>query len=94
VISIIRLRPGQTLPEGLETIAIRATPSYADPTPGTDHFVVHAPDALAAAAAGLEVLPLKDGWYEVPPGGVAVWGGGKYWELRDTLYTVARAAPL
>ena len=95
MISLIRLRPGQQLPPDIEVIATRVTPAYADPAGGTDHFVVHAAERLEfLKASGLEFLPLGDGWYEVPPGGVAVWGGGNYWELRDTVFTVARSAPL
>jgi hypothetical protein len=70
----------------------RNTPSYAakDAAGGRDYFCVGAPEDVAALrAAGLEVIELRDGWYEDDNGGgVAIWGEGKYWEVRDTPFSV------
>ena len=44
-------------------------------------------------AAGWTVVPLRDGWYEDDRGGgVAVWGQGAYWEIRDTPFTIKEAS--
>ena len=40
-------------------------------------------------AQGWNVLPLHDGWYtDDDGGGVAVWGNGRYWEVRSTPFDV------
>ncbi|MDQ2804052.1 MAG: hypothetical protein M3Y41_15770, partial [Pseudomonadota bacterium] len=50
-------------------------------------------DLDAARAAGLSVFPVHDGWYaDDTGGGVAVWGQGRYWEVRDTPFTVKEAS--
>jgi hypothetical protein len=37
-------------------------------------------------------VALADGWYaEDGGGGVAIWGQGRYWEIRDTPFTVKEA---
>jgi hypothetical protein len=72
----------------------RNTPSYvASAGGGRDYFCVGAPDRIAALrAAGLEVNELRDGWYEDDSGGgVAIWGQGKYWEVRDTPFSVTES---
>jgi hypothetical protein len=36
-----------------------------------------------------ESTPLHDGWYaDDTGGGIAVWGAGRYWEVRPTPFTV------
>jgi hypothetical protein len=60
----------------------------------TDLFCVGddaAPDRLRAE--GWSVVDLRDGWYQGDDaGGVAIWGQGKYWEVRDTPFSVKEAA--
>lgn len=37
----------------------------------------------------LNVVPVHDGWYaDDTGGGVAIWGQGRFWEIRDTPFTV------
>ena len=46
----------------------------------------------ALRASGWEVVELRDGWYEDDRGGgIAISGQGKYWEIRDTPFTVKEA---
>jgi hypothetical protein len=69
----------------------RNTPAYvAAAAGGRDYFCVGAPEELTALrAAGWQVIELRDGWYEDDSGGgVAIWGQGKYWEVRDTPFSV------
>jgi hypothetical protein len=41
---------------------------------------------------GLTVVPVHDGWYANDTGGgVAIFGQGKFWEVRDTPFTVKEA---
>jgi proline iminopeptidase len=70
----------------------RRTPAYVAGGAGkTDHFCVGEP--AASPAPGWEVVELRDGWYQTDAGGgVAVWGQGLYWEIRDTPFTVCAAA--
>jgi hypothetical protein len=74
--------------------AARNTPGLVPDGLGkTDYFCVGAPEAIAALrGAGWEVVELGDGWYEDETGGgVAISGQGRYWEVRDTHFTVAEA---
>ncbi len=46
----------------------------------------------ALRASGWTVVELHDGYYEDGRGGgVGIWGQGKYWEIRDTPFTVKEA---
>jgi hypothetical protein len=39
------------------------------------------------------IVPLHDGWYaDDTGGGVAIWGQGRFWEIRDTPFTVRQAS--
>lgn len=77
----------------VRVVAVRATPDYAGPE-GHDVFCHgSAEDADRLSDHGLDVVRLRDGWYEVGEGGVAVWGGGRFWELRRDPYTVAERSP-
>jgi hypothetical protein len=52
-----------------------------------DFFCDGDPDA--AKQRGLNVVPVHDGWYaDDTGGGVAIWGHGRFWEIRDTPFTV------
>jgi|SRR6185312_5749302 len=78
-------------PAGLEVKMVRQTPELvANGRATTDYFCIGDPEA--ARAAGLNVVAVHDGWYrDDTKGGVAVWGQGKYWEVRDTHFTVKEA---
>ena len=60
----------------------------------TDLFVVgddDAPDRLRTQ--GWRVVLLRDGWYQDDgAGGIAIWGQGAYWEVRDTPFSVREAS--
>jgi hypothetical protein len=74
--------------------AVRRTPAIVPDGAGkTDYFCVgEAAAAAALSAEGWDVVALRDGWYaDDSGGGVAIWGQGKYWEVRDTPLTVKEA---
>jgi hypothetical protein len=81
----------------LPAIAVKASRMTPATVPGgigkTDYFCVGETDSLAALReAGWEVTELRDGWYAGDNGGgVAISGHGRYWEIRDTLFTVKEA---
>ena len=46
----------------------------------------------ALREAGCEVVELRDGWYaDDAGGGVAISGHGRFWEVRDTPFSVKEA---
>lgn len=56
-----------------------------------DYFCLGDPEV--ARSDGWTVVPVHDGWYaDGQGGGVAIWGQGIYWEVRDTPFTVKEAA--
>src|SRR5258708_6815187 len=72
----------------------RQTPAIVSGGAGrTDHFCVGDPEAMAALGTeGWEIVELRDGWYaDDSGGGVTIFGQGKYWEVRDTPFTVKEA---
>ena len=74
---------------------VRRTPDLVATEAGQhDLFCVGDEAALARLGAnGWAVVPLRDGWYQDDgEGGVAVWGQGRYWEIRDTPFSVVEAA--
>ena len=77
---------------GGETPAIRAikqTRRTPAPASGGTHDFFCDGDPDAARALGLNVVALHDGWYAGDSGGgVAIWGQGRFWEIRDTPFTV------
>jgi hypothetical protein len=51
---------------------------FCDGDPGEQHF---------------NVVPVHDGWYaDDTGGGVAIWGQGRFWEIRDTPFTVRESS--
>jgi hypothetical protein len=79
---------------GIAVKLARRTPAIVPGGAGcTDFFCVGAPETQAALRqAGCTLVPLRDGYYEDDTGGgVAIWGQGKYWEIRDTPFTVKEA---
>ena len=59
----------------------------------TDFFCVGEAEAIGTLRkAGWQIVELRDGWYEDGRGGgVAIWGQGKYWEIRSEPLTVVEA---
>jgi hypothetical protein len=68
-------------------------PVIADAAGKTDFFCVGEAAAIAALReAGWTVVELRDGYYEDGRGGgVVIWGQGRYWEIRDTPFTIKEA---
>jgi hypothetical protein len=82
---------------GLRIVAVRATPRLLPDSAGlTDLFVLGddgAPERLRSQ--GWNVVLLRDGWYQDDgegKGGIAIWGQGAYWEVRDTPFIVREAS--
>ena len=79
----------------IEVKLSRDTPSAVAAAAGkTDFFCVGEADAITALRdAGWNVVELHDGYYEDGVGGgIAIWGQGRYWEIRDTPFTVREAS--
>ena len=79
---------------GIRIKLSRKTPSIvSDATGKTDFFCVGEAEAVAALReAGWNIVDLHDGYYEDGAGGgVGIWGQGKYWEIRETPFTVTLA---
>jgi hypothetical protein len=78
-------------PSSVEIKVRRDTPALVPNSAGkTDYFCLGRADDIAALRAqGCEVVELRDGWYaDDSGGGIAIWGQGKYWEVRDTPFSV------
>jgi hypothetical protein len=71
---------------------IRKTPAIVPNSAGcSDYFCLGDPEA--AKAGGLPVVPVHDGWYaDDTGGGMAIWGQGMFWEVRETPFIVKEAA--
>ena len=85
--------PGPEAP-GIEVKLARRTPDYVPRAAGTtDFFCIGNAEAMAALqAGGAMVVELHDGYYEDGNGGgVAIWGQGRYWEIRDSHLNVKEA---
>jgi hypothetical protein len=90
------LRTSANVPSAAEiqVKVTRKTPKIVPSGAGkTDYFCIGEAEAIAALrAAGWEVVELRDGWYaDDDGGGIAISGHGKYWEIRDTPFTVREA---
>jgi hypothetical protein len=73
---------------------VRRMPSIVSDGDGlTDLFCIGDEDATRQLQdQGWRVVALSDGWYaDDTGGGVAIWGQGAYWEIRDTPFTVVEA---
>lgn len=86
---IVRAQAGCMPP--LESKMVRNTPAIVPDSVGlTDFFCLG--DADAARTAGWTVVALHDGWYaDDTGGGVAIWGQGQFWEVRDTPFSIKEA---
>ena len=89
MIFIIRSEAGRTPP--LDIKMVRQTPAIVpDSTGQIDFFCLGDPEA--AKGADWQVVPVHDGWYaDDSTGGMAIWGQGMFWEVRDTPFTVKQA---
>jgi hypothetical protein len=78
-------------PLGLVARMVRRTPVMVGGGDGSiDIFCDGDPDV--AKSAGWSVLAVHDGWYaDDTGGGMAIWGQGVFWEVRDTPFTVRQA---
>ena len=79
---------------GIQIKLSRKTPPIVPDAAGkTDFFCVGEAEAMAALrASGWIIVELHDGYYEDGlGGGVGIWGHGRYWEIRDTPFTVKEA---
>ena len=86
---IVRVRDGGPRPPLMKMIR-RTPPIVPDSAGMVDFFCVGDPDA--ARATGITVVPVHDGWYaDDIGGGVAIWGQGLYWEVRETPFRVKEA---
>jgi len=92
---IVRSTGAQPRAPGIQVKLRRKTPANLPDAKGkTDFFCVGEAEAMAALrASGCTVVELHDGYYEDGVGGgVGIWGQGKYWEIRDTPFTIKEAA--
>lgn len=80
MIFIVRTQGAQPSDPGIRVLLTRRTP------PEVDVFCTADEDAMARLQVDhWTVIACHDGWYaDDHGGGVAVWGGGRHWELRDT----------
>ena len=86
------IRTSGEVPSGAEfSIRLtRSTPVQA--SGGTRDFFCEG-DLDAVRQQALNVVPLHDGWYaDDTGGGVAIWGQGRFWEIRDTPFTVRESS--
>jgi hypothetical protein len=84
------VRTERPLPPDVQVKMQRRTPSLAGEAHTTDFFCVGDQDAVRAA--GLTVIPVHDGWYaDDAGGGVAIFGQGRFWEVRDTPFSIKEA---
>ena len=91
---IVRSVAEQPAVPGIQVKLSRKTPPNVPDAGGkTDFFCTGDAAAMAAVReAGWTVVELHDGYYEDGSGGgVGIWGQGKYWEIRDTPFTVKEA---
>ncbi len=89
MIFIIRTDDGRVPP--FDVKMARETPAIVADRPGqSDYFCLGDPDA--AQQMGWSVTLVHDGWYaDDDKGGMAIWGHGLFWEVRDTPFTVREA---
>jgi hypothetical protein len=92
---IVRGRGQRPSEPGLRVALVRRTPSLVATEAGQVDLFCLADEAVAERLReqGWNVVNLRDGWYQADDeGGVAIWGQGLYWELRDTPLSVREAA--
>jgi hypothetical protein len=75
----------------IEVKITRRTPAIVAKAAGeTDYFCVGDAETMATLRGeGWQVVDLRDGWYaDDAGGGIAISGHGRYWEVRDTPFSV------
>lgn len=80
--------------DGVTVKLRRDTPAIVEDAAGkTDFFCLGNSDVIARLReAGWQVVELHDGYYEDGRGGgIAIWGHGRYWEIRSEPLTVVEA---
>jgi hypothetical protein len=83
---IIRTNGEQPSGSGFTIRLMRCTPAIV--SGGTRDFFCEG-DPETAKTQHLNVVAVHDGWYaDDTGGGVAIWGQGQFWEIRDTPFTV------
>ena len=86
MIFIVRAELGRVPP--LDVRMVRQTPALVPGSSGRIDFFCLG-DAAAAQVADWTVVPVHDGWYaDDHGGGMAIWGQGMFWEVRDTPFTL------
>jgi hypothetical protein len=87
MIFIIRTNAGG--PPPLDIKMTRKTPAIvANGDNTTDYFCLGDPEEVK----DWPVVPVHDGWYaDDNTGGMAIWGQGMFWEVRDTPFTIKQA---
>ena len=91
---IVRSSGEQPSLAGVALKVRRRTPDIVPNAAGkTDYFCVGDEAAIAALRGrGLDIVELRDGWYaDDTGGGVGISGHGRFWEVRDTPFTVKEA---
>jgi hypothetical protein len=84
------IRTSGETPSGFAIRLTRRTPVLA--SGGTRDFFCDG-DPNAAKGQKLNVVAVHDGWYaDDTGGGVAIWGQGRFWEIRDTPFTVRESS--
>ena len=82
------VRTNGDIPEGTGFTVKQTRRTPAQASGGTHDFFCDG-DIAAARSLGLNIVPVHDGWYAGDTGGgVAVWGQGRFWELRDTPFVI------
>ena len=79
---------------GVALKAQRRTPGMVPNAAGKiDYFCVADEAAVATLHdRGFDVVRLRDGWYaDERGGGIVIFGHGRFWEVRDTPFTVKEA---
>lgn len=94
MIFIVRSDRGPPEAAAIHIKLSRTTPEIVPDSAGkTDFFCVGEAEAMAALrGAGWNIVALHDGYYEDGRGGgVAIWGQGRFWEIREEPLTVKEA---
>jgi hypothetical protein len=92
---IVRTSGDLPVPTDIVVKAQRRTPEIVPNAAGRiDYFCVAEEAAVATLHDhGLDVARLRDGWYaDDGGGGIVIFGHGRFWEVRDTPFTVKEAA--
>ncbi len=87
MIFIVRTRGEQPTDRSIRVVLVRRAPPAVDNgRTQLDVFCAGSQDARARLQdRDWTLVDCHDGWYaDDHGGGIAVWGGGRHWEIRDT----------